>query len=146
MAINLTLEAKNNQKKVVSVSTGTIIPANVTTAQGAATAGTIASGDVINLFSLPANAVVVDAFIVVRTGATGGTQTMKITVGSTDVIAAVAVGATNNVVKGGAVTRVATGTGANVTVTTGVAALTDGVFEVVVEYVEFDRTSGEYTN
>ena len=70
---------------------------------------------------------------------------MKITVGSTDSVAAVAVGTADGVIKGGAVTKVATGTGADVTVTTGVADLTDGEFEVVVEYIEYTRTIGEYT-
>lgn len=137
---------KNNQKKSVSVSTGTIKVADLTTANGVATAGTLASGDVVTVFRLPANSVVTDAFIVVKSAVTGGTQTMKITVGTTDVIAAVAVGTAANAVKGGTITRVATGTGADVTVTTGVANLTDGEFEISVEYVEYARTIGEYTN
>ena len=144
--VNVKTYGKNNQKKGVSVSTATIKPAELTTSQGVASAGTLATGDVVSVFNLPGNCAVTNAFIVVKTGATGGTQTMKITVGSTDVIAAVAVGTAANAIKGGTVTKVATGTGAAVSVTTGVAALTDGEFEVVVEYVEFGRTVGEYTN
>lgn len=143
--VNIKTLGKNNQKKAVSVSSATIKPAALTTSQGVAAAGTLASGDVVKVFSLPANSVVVDAFIVVKAGATGGTQTLKITVGSTDAVAAVAVGTAAGAVKGGAVTRVATGTGADVTVTSGVADLTDGEFEVVVEYIEYTRTIGEYT-
>lgn len=144
--VSVKLNGKNNQKKNVCTSTATIKPAALTTAMGVAAAGTLASGDVVKVFTLPANAVVVDAMIVVKSGPTGGTQTMKVTVGSTDVIAAVALGTASNAVKGGTVTRAATRTGADVTVTTGVADLTDGEFEVVVKYIEYDRTSGEYTN
>ena len=143
--INIKTLGKNNQKKAVSISSAKIKPSALTVANGVATAGTLASGDVVKLFSLPANSVVTNAFIVVTKGATGGTQTLKITVGSTDSVAAVAVGTADGVIKGGAVTKVATGTGADVTVTTGVADLTDGEFEVVVEYIEYTRTIGEYT-
>ena len=145
-SVNVKTYGKNNQKKGVCASVATIKPADLTNADGVATAGTLASGDVVTVFSLPADAIVTNALIVVKTGATTGTQTMKITVGSTDVIAAVAVGTADNAVKGGTVTRAATGTGADVTVTTGVGALTDGEFEIVVEYVEYVRTTGEYTN
>lgn len=143
--VNIKTMNKNNQKKATRVSSATIKPSALTTAMGVATAGTLASGDVVKVFTLPANSVVVDAFILVKTGATGGTQTLKITVGSTDTIAAVAVGTAANAIKGGTVTKVPTGTGADVSVTSGVADLTDGEFEVVVEYVEYTRTVGEYT-
>lgn len=135
--INVKLNGKNNQKKGVSASTATIKVADT---------GTIAVGDTVSLFKLPANSVVVNAFIVTRSTITGGTQTAKITVGSTDAIAAVALGTAANAIKGGTVTRVATGTGAEVIATVGVADLTDGEIEVVVEYIEFERTTGEYTN
>lgn len=137
MAKDVKLFNKNNQKKAISISSASIKVAKT---------GTLANGEVITLCNLPAGAVVKDAFIVVTTAPTGGTQTLKITVGSTDAIAAVAVGTASNAVKGGTVTKVATGTGATVTATVGVADLTDGEFEVVVEYVEYNRTVGEYTN
>lgn len=136
-SFDVKLSGKNNQKKRVSVSSATIRVADT---------GTIASGDTVKVFRLPANAVVVDAFLVTRSTITGGTQTAKITVGTTDVIAAVAVGTAANAVKGGTVTKAATGTGADVIVTIGTAALTDGILEVVVSYVEYERTVGEYTN
>ena len=128
---------KNSEKKGVCSSSGTLIPADN---------DAIAIADTATLFRLPAFAVVTNAFIVVKKGATTGTQTLKITVGSTDVIAAVAVGTADGAIKGGTVTRAYTGTGADVTVTGGVAELADGEFEVVVEYVEYTKTTGELTN
>ena len=145
-SVNLKNYGKNNQKKAWRISSGTIVPADLTTGDGVATAGTLASGDVVTICTLPADCAVFNAYIVVKVAPTTGTQTMKISVGGTDVIAAVAVGTTSNAIVGGTVTRKATGTGANVTVTTGVGALTDGEFEVVVCYAEYARTIGEYTN
>ena len=128
---------KNNQKKSVCLSSGTLIPADN---------DTIGIGDVATLFRLPAFAVVTNAYILVKVGATTGTQTLKITVGATDVIAAVAVGAVDGAIKGGAVTKAYTGTGADVTVTGGVGAIADGEYEVCVEYDEFTKATGELTN
>lgn len=130
------LDGKNNQKKAICASTATITVADT---------GTIASGETVSVFNLPADAVVTNAYVVTRSAISGGTQTVKITVGGTDVIAAVVLGTAANAVKGGTVTKKATGTGAEVTATVGVADLTDGIIEVVVEYVEFDRTTGQYT-
>lgn len=131
--------SRNDQKVSRCASAAVITPADLD-------AGQLASGDVVTLFTLPANADVTNAYIYVGTGATGGTQTMKISVGGTDVISAVAVGTADGAFKGGAVTRVNSGTGADVTVTTGVATLTDGSYRVVVEYVESDKVTGELTN
>lgn len=145
-SVNIKKLNRNNSKVSESLSSATITPATLVVADGVATAGTLAIGDEVTLFTLPANADVTDAYIYVATGATGGTQTMKITVGSTDIVAAVAVGTASNVFKGGTVTKVNTGTGADVKITTGVAALTDGKFRIVVRYTEADKVTGELTN
>lgn len=131
------LQGKNNEKKGISVFSGNIKPADN---------DTIAVAESAKLGTLPGNCVVTNAFLYVKTGATGGTQTLKITVGSTDVIAAVAVGTTDGAIVGGAVTRAHTGTGSEVSVTGGTADLSDGEVEVVVEYVEYTKSTGELTN
>ena len=132
---NQTLNGKNANKKSVCVSSATLDFGE----QAVSTAETVA------LFNLPANAVVTNAFFNVTSGVAGATATGKITIGSTDAIAAVAFGG-SAAIKGGTVTKVATGTGAEVTVTVGTANATAGVVEVVVEYIEYTKTTGELTN
>ena len=131
-----TLNGKNSQKKSISVSSATIDFG----------AQNLAIADVVSVFTLPADAVVTNAFFYVQTGVAGVTSTGKITVGTTDVVAAVAFAGTAGAVKGGAVTKAHTGTGSEVTITIGTAAATAGVVEVVVEYIEYTKTSGELTN
>ncbi len=144
--VNLKNAGKHDRKVSRSASAANINPAVLTTADGVATAGTLATGDVVTLFTLPENADVTNAYIYVVKATTGGTQTLKISVGSTDIVAAVAVGTSAGVFKGGSVTKANSGTGSDVTVTTGIAALTDGEFRVVVEYVEYSKVTGELTN
>ena len=144
--VNLKNVKKHDRKVSRSASAANINPAVLTTAAGVATAGTLATGDVVTLFTLPENADVTNAYIYVAKAPTGGTQTLKISVGSTDIVAAVAVGTSAGVFKGGAVTKANSGTGSNVTVTTGIANLTDGEFRIVVEYVEYNKVTGELTN
>ncbi len=128
--------AKNSQKKTSSVSSAVL---NFTDR-------TVNSGESVSVFNLPAGAVVTSAYFYVGTGVTGATATGKITVGSTDAIAAVAFAGTAGAVKGGATTKVATGDGAEVTVTIGTANATAGEVTAVVEYTEFGKASGELTN
>jgi len=130
-----TLNGKNSYKKSVSVSSATLDFGEQA----------VSSTETVAVFTLPANAVVVNAFFNVTSGVTGATATGKITVGSTDAIAAVTFGG-SAAVKGGTVTKVATGTGAAVTVTVGTANATAGVVEVIVEYIEYTKTNGELTN
>lgn len=144
--VDLKNVGKHDRKVSRSASAALIKPAVITTAEGVATKGTLAAGDVVTLFTLPANVDVTNAYINVVKAPTGGTQTLKISVGSTDIIAAVAVGAVSGAFKGGTVTKANSGTGSNVTVTTGIADLTDGEFRVVVEYVEYNKVTGELTN
>jgi hypothetical protein len=131
-----TLNGSNSCKKGISASSATID----------FDAQTVGIAETVSVFNLPANAVVTKAYFVVLSGVTGATATGKVTVGSTDAIAAVAFAGTAGVVKGGATTAVATGTGSEVTVTIGTAAATAGKVEVVVEYTEYTKTTGELTN
>lgn len=135
--INEKLVSKNNQKKGMSIFSGSLSPVDNTS---------LVINDVVTLGTLPNNSVVTNACIVVKSAPTGGTQKLNIKIGGTTSVAAVALGTTDNAVVGGAVTRVATGTGADVTTTLSVADLTDGEFEVIVEYVEYTKTTGELTN
>lgn len=132
---NQTLNGKNANKKSVCVSSATLDFGEQA----------VGIGETVALFNLPANAVVTNAFFNVTSGVAGVTATGKISIGGTDAIAAVAFGG-SVAIKGGAVTKVATGTGAEVLVTGGVAAATAGTVEVVVEYIEYTKTTGELTN
>ena len=107
---------------------------------------TVATGETVAVFNLPANAVVTNAFFKVDTGVTGATATGKITVGSTDVISAVAFAGVAGAIKGGTTTKVDTGTGAEVLVTIGTADATAGSVTAIVEYTEYTKTTGELTD
>ena len=142
-AIDYLRKKKNNEKRKVCVFATNIKPADVTTDEGFGTAGTIASGDVITVANLPKNSVVVAAAIQVIIGLTTGTQTVAIAIGGTEVMAAVALGTANNATKGTTTKKKVEGA---VTLTTGVAAMVDGEFEVLIRYIEPDLITGELTN
>lgn len=137
---------KSGKKVSRSASTATFKPADITVSAGVDVDGTLAVGDVVTLLSLPENVDVTNAYIHVVTAPTDGTQTLQISLGSTNLISAIAVGTVSGAFKGGTVTKANSGTGADVTVTTGVGALTDGEFRIVVEYVEYTKVTGELTN
>ena len=141
-AIDYKLKSKNNEKRKVCVFASNLKPADVTVAEGFATAGTIAIADVITLGNLPANSIVTSASVQVITGATTGTQTIALAVGGVAIMAAVAVGTADNVTKGTTTVKKVEGA---LTLTTGVAALVDGEFEVLIEYIEPDLVTGELT-
>ncbi len=132
---NQILNGKNNEKKSVGIASATL----------KFTEQAVAATETVAVFNLPANAVVTDAFFYVKTGLTNTTATGKITVGATDAIAAVAFAGVAGAIKGGTVTKVHTGTGSEVTVAIGTANATDGEVEVVVEYIEYTKTTGELT-
>ncbi len=135
--INEKLIAKNGLKKSISISTGSLAPADNTS---------LAIDDVVTLFTLPSNSVVTDVLIVVGAAPTDGTQELSVEVGGVEALAAVALGTVDGTVVGGSTTRLGTGTGADVTATLTVADLADGEIEVIVEYVEYTKTTGELTN
>jgi len=133
---NQTLNSKNNEKKSVTASSATIDFSEQA----------VASGESVLVFNLPENAIVVNAGFYVKTGVAATDATGKIMVGSKTAVAAVAFGGTSGVLKGGAVTKVHTGTGAEVTVTVGTSNATAGVVEVYVEYIQYTESTGELTN
>lgn len=137
---------KFGKKVSRSASTATFKPSDFKTSDGVAVDGTLANGDVVTLLTLPENVDVTNAYIHVVTAPTDGTQTLQIALGATNLIAAIAVGAVSGAYKGGTVTKANSGTGSDITVTTGVADLTDGEFRIVVEYVEYTKVTGELTN
>ena len=144
---NINHKLPQSGKKVSrSASTAILKPAEVLASAGAIVNGTVSIGDVLTVLTLPANVDVTNAYIHVVKAPTGGTQTLQISLGATSVIAAVAVGSVDGVFKGGTVTKANSGSGADVTITTGVADLTDGEFRLVVEYVEYTKVTGELTN
>lgn len=132
---NQILNGSNNQKK----NTSTLV------AQVNFGTQAVAQDETVLLANLPANAVITNAFFEVVGGVTGATATGKITVGSTDVIPAVAFAGVDGAIKGGTVTRVGTGTGAEAVLTVGTANATSGVVNVIVEYIETTKVTGELT-
>lgn len=145
--VDLKLFGKNNLKKGNSVASATIEPKKLTIkADGVATDGELAVGDKVVLFNLPANCVIKDAFIYVKTADAGSsTAQLKVDAGTSPVIANTAVGSASNAAVGTLAGKVGTGTGVEITATVGTAALKGGVYEVVVEFAELSRTIGEYT-
>lgn len=141
-AVNYLRKDRNNEKRKVCVLAANIKPADVTVAEGFVAAGTIAIADVITVANLPENSIIVGAEIQVITGLTTGTQTVAISVGGVAVMAAVALGTADNVTKGTTIKKKVSGA---VTLTTGVAAMVDGEFEVLIRYIEPDLVTGELT-
>lgn len=127
---DLTLNHKNNQKKKNSAFCSGPITIG---------AGTDASD---LLFNLPAGSVVVDAGIIVLTAGAGTSPTAAVKLGSNDIVAAAST-ATAGVV--GSVTKRYTASGGTVSIAKGGTYTTDAVVKVYVEYIETEKTTGEYT-
>lgn len=139
----------NRLKKSISLSTATIDVAKIGANYGNPNPGQLKQGDVLNLFEIPPRSVVTAVFMIVKTKATATTATVKVDVGSTALMAAVAGGSTSGAVVGslaGTAKGVYLPTGGIATATVGVADLVDGEFEVVVEYYEVGKFTGELTN
>lgn len=147
--IDIKTYGENRLKKSVSLSTASIVPANIGETYGNANPGTVKNGDILHLFTLPSRAVVTSAFVIVKTKATASTATIKLDVDTTNIMTATAVGSASGAVIGG-LAGTAKGiyvpTGGVVKATVGTADLTDGDFEVVVEYYEISKLTGELTN
>lgn len=147
--IDIRTYGENRLKKSISLSTASIVPAKIGESYGNANAGTVKSGDILNLFELPSRSVVTSVFVLVKTKATNTTATLKLDVGTTNLMAATAVGSVSGAVVGsmaGTAKGIYLPTGGIVAATVGVADLTDGDFEVVVEYYEVGKLTGELTN
>lgn len=128
---DLTLTAKNNQKKKSSVF------ASAAFSTGATMDDT--------LFNLPLASLVTAAYVVVTTASGTATDTVDIKVGSTVIANEVVVGATG-VAQDASFAPVYFATGGSVSVVAGADAPDDaGVIKLVVEYIETETTNGEYT-
>lgn len=128
---DLRFEDKNNQKKTYSVfASGTI-----------STTATMSE----TLFTLPEASLVTNVYAIVTTASGTVTDTVDVKVGTTVVANEVVVGATG--VASGTVAKTYFPTGGTVTVVAGADAPdTAGRLKVVVEYIETELTSGEYTD
>lgn len=127
---DLRFEDKNNQKKSSCVFASGII----------ATSATMDD----TLFTLPEASLVTNVYAYVETISGTATDTVDVKIGSTVIADEVVVG-----VAGVDATAVNTyfPTGGSVTVVAGADAPdTDGRIKVVVEYIETELTSGEYTD
>lgn len=131
MATDMTRVGLNNQKRESSYSVSEIT----------ATAATL---DAV-LFNLPANSLLLAAFVIVTTASGTSTDTIDVKVGSTVVANEVVVGTTGT--KTGSVTPAHFATGGAVSVVAGADAPdAAGRFRVIIQYLELDKRSGEYTN
>jgi len=128
---DLRFEAKNNQKKEISVFASGVISTSATMND--------------TLFTLPSAALVTRAYAVVITPSGTATDTVDIKVGTTVVGNEVVVGAAG--VQEGIQAKTYFPTGGSVTVVAGLDAPdAAGRIKVVVEYIETELTEGTYTD
>lgn len=118
------------QKKSYSVSAGVL------------EAGDFDGTNTLEVFNLPEKALVTNTYVVADEAGNSG-LTLKVKVGSTTTIAAADVDTLGDI--SDADTKVATGTGSLVTVKPS-AAVTEGKFAVIIEYVEYTLGTGHLTN
>jgi hypothetical protein len=122
---------KNRQKKTLSIFASGIISTSSTMDD--------------NLFTLPVASLVTNVYAIVTTASGTATDTVDVKVGSTVVANEVVVGATG--VASGTVSETYFPTGGDVTVVAGADAPDDaGRIKIVVEYIETELTSGEFTD
>ena len=128
---DLRFEAKNNQKKEISVFASDTI----------ATSATMDD----TLFTLPEASLVTRAYAIVTTASGTATDTVDIKVGATVVGDEVVVGATG--VQTGTQAMTYFPTGGSVTVVAGADAPDAlGRIKIVVEYIETELSEGTYTD
>ena len=132
--VDITRLRKNAEKKQVSASAAEIRAADIN--------GTALQ----ELFKLPANSIITAASVIVETASQAGVTVNLGFNGGSELGAALAVSSTGS--KGTAIavaSRPMTLTGRTVTAVFS-AIPTAGVFQFLVEYVEYTRGNGEYTN
>lgn len=129
--VNLTRKGKNSEKKNVCVAAVTVSYTD------------IPATDNYELFTIPADCVITSATIYPEVAGQSLLTADLGYAGGTELIANADLDDT--AVKGGALgTRLASGTGKTVTIKPD-AAPTAGKFHVMVEYIEYTRGNGEYT-
>ncbi len=134
--LNKTREGQRNQKKGISVAHATIDFSEFD-----------ATGDVAELFELPENAHIARIHLNVKTAFNAGTSMVIVgKLGASTVMASISIATTG--VKTLTVTQLDAGTGAQFTLTTTVvgAMPTAGKAEIMVEYIEYTKNSGELTD
>lgn len=128
---DMTRTGLNNQKREADWSVSDVV-------------STTATLDV-TLFNLPANTILLSAHVLVTEASGTSTDTVDVKVGSTVVANEVVVGTTGT--KVGSVTPAYFATGGAVSVVAGADAPdTAGRFRLLIQYVELDKRTGEYTN
>lgn len=128
---DLRREGINNQKRGICVSVSDVL----------ATSATMDD----TLFNLPENSLVIAARAIVTTISGTATDTVDIKVGSTVIANEVVVGVAG--VQAGTFVGGYFATGGAVSVVAGVDAPdAAGRIRIVIDYIELDKTTGEYTN
>lgn len=135
---------QNRLKKSISLSTATIDVKKITTSHLNPNPGELKQNDKIILFDLPPQALVTSCFLINKKGPTTKNAKFKLLVENTEIMAEQTVGDTN------AVSAVTTNkffpTGGLVAAEVTTADLSEGVYEICVEYYEIKKFTGEYTN
>ena len=137
--VDLTKVTQNAQKKVKSISSAILVGGSTAALNGGSYANTTANYD---LFRLPANCLVTDAYVVVEAAGQANLTADIGYDGGAELINDADIDGVS-VVKDAGI-KLATGTGKLVTAKFS-AAPTVGRFHVVVEYIEYTLTNGMLT-
>ncbi len=127
-AVDGRLNAKFRQKRGVSVGVYDLGYADL------ATDGTIVA-------ALPAGSIITKVVLIEKTAANAG-ATFDLNVGSTAIVNEGALDSSNSAT----VILADLTTGGNLVIKNGATASSAGTFRFIVEYVEYNKTTGEYTN
>lgn len=127
-AVDGRLNTKFRQKRGVSVGVYDLGYADL------ATDGTIVA-------ALPAGSIITKVVLIEKTAANAG-ATFDLNVGSTAIVNEGALDSSNSAT----VILADLTTGGNLVIKNGATASSAGTFRFIVEYVEYNKTTGEYTN
>jgi hypothetical protein len=131
--------SKFNQKKTRSVSSATLVGGSSAALDGGAYVADTATQE---LFTIPANSLITDCYIVVEEAGQGSLTADIGYAGSNELFNDADIDAVS-VVKDAGI-KLATGTGKTVTAKFS-AAPTQGRFHVIVEYIEYTLSNGDFT-
>lgn len=131
--------SKFNQKKTRSVSSATLVGGSSAALDGGAYVADTATQE---LFTIPANSLITDCYIVVEEAGQGSLTADIGYAGSNELFNDADIDAVS-VVKDAGI-KLATGTGKTITAKFS-AAPTQGRFHVIVEYIEYTLSNGDFT-
>lgn len=131
--------SKFNRKKTRSVSSATLVGGSSAALDGGAYVADTATQE---LFTIPANSLITDCYIVVEEAGQGSLTADIGYAGSNELFNDADIDAVS-VVKDAGI-KLATGTGKTVTAKFS-AAPTQGRFHVIVEYIEYTLSNGDFT-